>query len=69
MVVMRKKIYFVAFLIIMMLCLPAVIAGPAYRNFTVAVYARAYEVRQMNDIKWLEPYSSIIILKTYPQPD
>ena len=25
-----------------------------YNNFKVAVYARAYEVRQMNNIKWLE---------------
>jgi hypothetical protein len=29
-------------------------AGP-YRNFTVSVYARVYEVRQMSDLKWLEP--------------
>lgn len=26
-----------------------------YKNFRVAVYARAYEVRQMDDLKWLEP--------------
>jgi hypothetical protein len=26
-----------------------------YKNFKVAVYARAYEVRQMNDLNWLEP--------------
>jgi hypothetical protein len=25
-----------------------------YKNFKVAVYARAYEVRQMDDLKWLE---------------
>jgi len=26
-----------------------------YNGFKVSVYARAYEVRQMNDLKWLEP--------------
>ncbi|MBN2348257.1 MAG: hypothetical protein JXJ22_05440 [Bacteroidales bacterium] len=26
-----------------------------YENFKVAVYARAYEVRQMNDLNWLTP--------------
>jgi hypothetical protein len=26
-----------------------------YKNFDVAVYARAYEVKQMNDLSWLEP--------------
>lgn len=30
-------------------------SAPGYKNFKVAVYARAYEVRQMNDLKWLEP--------------
>jgi len=26
-----------------------------YKNFKVAVYARAYEVEKMNDLNWLEP--------------
>ncbi len=26
-----------------------------YRNFTVSVYARVYEVRRMGDLNWLEP--------------
>jgi hypothetical protein len=32
----------------------------SYKNFKVAVYARAYEVRQMDDLKWLEPIWTII---------
>jgi hypothetical protein len=36
--------------------LPAGAASPAanYQSFHVAVYARAYEVRQMKDLAWLE---------------
>ena len=26
-----------------------------YGNFKVSVYSRAYETREMNDIKWIEP--------------
>jgi hypothetical protein len=32
-----------------------VIPGNGYKNFTVAVYARAYEVRKMDSLQWLEP--------------
>ena len=32
----------------------------SYKNFKVAVYARAYEVRQMDDLKWLEPIWTMI---------
>ena len=31
-----------------------------YDNFEVSVYARAYEVRQMDDLKWLEPIWDMI---------
>lgn len=31
-----------------------------YDNFEVAVYARAYEVKQMDDLKWLEPIWDMI---------
>ena len=29
--------------------------GSGYKNFTVAVYARAYEVQKMDSLQWLEP--------------
>ncbi len=32
-----------------------VFPGNGYRNFKVAVYARAYEVRKMDSLQWLEP--------------
>jgi hypothetical protein len=32
-----------------------IFAGNGYKNFKVAVYARAYEVRKMDDLQWLEP--------------
>ena len=32
-----------------------VVPGNGYKNFTVAVYARAYEVRKMDSLQWLEP--------------
>ena len=32
-----------------------IIAGNAYKNFEVAVYARAYEVQKMDSLQWLEP--------------
>ncbi|MBN2667349.1 MAG: hypothetical protein JXR67_12620, partial [Bacteroidales bacterium] len=31
-----------------------------YDNFEVSVYARSYEVRQMDDLKWLEPIWDMI---------
>ncbi len=51
-----KKI--VLFLLITVLVLPRLTAQgdkTSYKGFKVSVYARAYEVRQMNDVKWLEP--------------
>jgi hypothetical protein len=30
-------------------------SGNGYKNFQVAVYARAYEVRKMDSLQWLEP--------------
>jgi hypothetical protein len=32
-----------------------VLSGNGYKNFNVAVYARAYEVRNMDNLQWLEP--------------
>ena len=32
-----------------------VVPGNGYKNFKVAVYARAYEVRKMDSLQWLEP--------------
>ena len=32
-----------------------VLSGNGYKNFQVAVYARAYEVRKMDSLQWLEP--------------
>ncbi len=52
---MYKKLYLTFFLIVITLSLPALNTdGTNYNNFKVAVYARAYEVRQMNNLKWLE---------------
>ena len=31
-----------------------------YDNFDVSVYARSYEVKQMDDLKWLEPIWDMI---------
>lgn len=33
----------------------AICAAGKYQNFTAAIYARVYEVRQMGDPAWLEP--------------
>ncbi len=46
-------------LILSCLCLPAANA-PGYKNFGVAVYVRAYEVREMKDLKLLEARWSAI---------
>ena len=46
-------------LILTCLCLPAANA-PGYKNFGVAVYVRAYEVREMKDLKLLEARWSAI---------
>jgi hypothetical protein len=37
-----------------LLCIPSYAAGK-YQNFTASVYTRVYEVRQMDDLSWLEP--------------
>src|SRR5690606_22630053 len=34
---------------------PEIAHSQGYKNFRVAVYARAYEVRQMDKTEWLEP--------------
>ncbi len=52
---MNKKILFLSMLLLAALELTAVESKTNYKGFTVSVYARAYEVRQMNDLKWLEP--------------
>ena len=46
------------FILIMALAIgiaATIFAGNGYKNFKVAVYARAYEVRKMDDLQWLEP--------------
>jgi hypothetical protein len=47
---MRKKIFVIAFL----LGSTVTFAQTSYKNFKVSVYARAYEVREMNDVKKLD---------------
>jgi len=46
-------------LALVMALLPSVAAsafsGSGYKNFSVAVYARAYEVQKMDSLQWLEP--------------
>ena len=51
--VSMKKLLFTAAGLLIMLCLGAQNPGH-YKNFTVSVYARAYEVREMSDLKKLE---------------
>ncbi len=56
-----KKVLFVSLLIFLMgfkTSFSQIEKG--YDNFEVAVYARAYEVRQMDDLKWLEPIWDMI---------
>lgn len=56
-----KKVLFVSLLILLMgfkASFSQIEKG--YDNFEVAVYARAYEVRQMDDLKWLEPIWDMI---------
>ncbi len=44
------------FLIIFLALIPAsIFAAGNYKNFIASVYARVYEVKQMGDLKWLEP--------------
>ena len=38
----------------LILLLPALTIAGNYKNFEVAVYARAYEVQQMKDPAWLK---------------
>jgi hypothetical protein len=40
---------------VVILLVSACLASGKYRNFRVAVYSRAYEVREMGDPNWLEP--------------
>ena len=44
----------VTVLSVLVLSLPANVAR-GYENFKVSVYCRAYETREMNDVKWIEP--------------
>lgn len=39
---------------VLAMSLPANVAR-GYENFKVSVYCRAYETREMNDVKWIEP--------------
>jgi hypothetical protein len=40
---------------VVILLVSACLASGKYQNFKVAVYSRAYEVREMGDLNWLEP--------------
>ncbi len=50
---MITRNYLCSGLLVIVLC--ASLQAGRYRNFRVAVYARAYEVREMGDPNWLEP--------------
>lgn len=52
---MKKALSFLLILTILVPVLKATEDKTNYKGFKVSVYARAYEVRQMNDLKWLEP--------------
>jgi len=49
---MKKLLHVIAFLIGVA---EPVLPGNRYKHFEVAVYARAYEVRKMDNLQWLEP--------------
>ena len=42
-------------IVLLMSAITPVQSGNSYKNFQVAVYARAYEVRKMDSLQWLEP--------------
>jgi hypothetical protein len=52
---MKKAIILHALLLSIALDAGLAQKGEAYKNFRVSVYTRAYEVKQMNDLNWLEP--------------
>jgi len=49
------RIIVLPFLLFSVLLQQSARAAGGYRNFTVSVYSRVYEVRQMSDLNWLEP--------------
>ena len=49
-----------AAILALILLLPAMTMAGNYKNFGVAVYARAYEVQQMKDPAWLEKTWAVI---------
>ena len=51
----KKKTVLLALLLLLVIQLASAADNTGYRNFKVAVYARAYEVRQMINPAWLEP--------------
>ena len=51
----KRKTTLLALLLLLVFQLTFAADNTGYRNFKVAVYARAYEVRQMNNPAWLEP--------------
>ena len=50
-----RLIRLLTLLVLTALSLPATAKPVAYQSFKVAVYARAYEVREMADLNWLRP--------------
>jgi hypothetical protein len=52
---MKKAILFLSILAVIVPKIKAAGDETSYKGFKVSVYARAYEVRQMNDLLWLEP--------------
>jgi hypothetical protein len=53
---MKRLPLILALLLMLLLETPGSLRAKGnYRNFTVSVYARVYEVMQMNDLNWLEP--------------
>lgn len=52
---MYKRHFIIVLAAMLLIPLKAEDKRDNYKNFKVSVYARAYEVRQMNDINWLQP--------------
>lgn len=42
-------------ILLFFMAVPGMPQGSGYKNFKVAVYTRAYQVREMDKMEWLEP--------------
>lgn len=52
---MQKKLILIIPFFLLLFDVSFAQISDTYKNFKVAIYTHAYEVRQMNDMNWLEP--------------